>query len=185
MIVKLFDEGAVTALFLSLAVSPLALFAVALIVERRRLKIKDQYAAFIYGDVALAVSVAAGAAAWGASTAADQAGIEVAQWFFLVFGFITAAGQGIHEVRSGTYTRSQALSPTKIWHQAAIIPLLTAAVGCALIVTCQQWNTAPWALLLAIAGVVVWLAMMGFDQKHPKEAHINFSWSRFSPDPKL
>lgn len=177
MIPQLFSEGPLAAFLLSLALSPLAMIALTIGIEHRPWRLKDQYAAFIYGDVALAFTVAAGASAWATATLQSRSDVSTSQWAMLVIGLFTGVGQWAAEVHDGTYTRGQALSPTKIWHQIVILPLLTPAVGSSLLVLVPQWETRPATFTVGCLGVVLWVALFLHDQTHPKVAHADFSWS--------
>jgi hypothetical protein len=178
VIAWLLAQGAITALLVSLAVSPFGLIALSVLLERRPWHLRDQFAAFLYGDMALAGIVAAGAVMW--PTVPDRMR-STAGWLeaaLVLGGLVTGVLQARSELRRGVYTRAQVLSPTKIWHQVVIIPYLSAAVGLSLCAAVVQHASQPVLALASLSGLLFWAAMMVYDQSHPKVAHRDFDWSR-------
>ena len=84
------------------------------------------------------------------------------------------------ELRNGFYTRAQAVSPTKIWHQLVVYPVLgywlwTADLGGLL-------APGPGLAKAAIVGcVAAWLLANAYDRLHPKLGHPPYDWSRLRP----
>lgn len=157
----------------ALAVSPGAHVLLSALLERRRVRWRDDYAAVLVGDPLLAVAAGLGAQlsqpagihGWPSSW---QAGL-----CWLAGGWAFGLWQSRHEYRSGRYTRGQTLSPTKLWHQFAVYPLLgywvSAAVwsGLGAVRDPAQLGTAA-----AVLGcVVIWAVLAVHAIRHPKLGH--------------
>jgi hypothetical protein len=160
----------------SLAVTPVGFAVIAAVFERRLFRVRREFVALSVGDPLLAVSVALGV--WLARGRAP--GGPAALPFGLAFlGVCLAFGlvQWRAELRSGFYTRAQAFSPTKIWHQLVVYPVLgywfwTADLGGLL-------APGPGPAKAAIAScTAAWLAANAYDRRHPKLGHPPYDWSR-------
>ena len=149
--------------------------------ERRLFDVRREFVALSCGDPLLAVSVALGTWLMRGRVPSGPAGLP--------FGLASLAGalsfgllQWRAEVRRGFYTWAQALSPTKIWHQLAVYPVLgywvwTADVG-GLVVP------GPAVAKAAIVGcVAAWLLANAYDRRHPKLGHPPYDWLRLRPQP--
>lgn len=66
MVTVILDLHPLVTLAVMVLLSPGSLVAIAILVERRWTPPRDQYAAFLYGDLALAVAATAAAAMWSA-----------------------------------------------------------------------------------------------------------------------
>lgn len=176
MLTGIFAHGPLLALAASLLVSPVLPAGMAVMVEHQRWRWSQQYKAFAIGDIALAVTVSAGAAVQ--PSASDDLWGAVSRWqYWVLLAAVTLSlWQWRDEVKHGIYTRSQALSPTKVWHQVLTVPLISVWVFGALILTGAQYRQHPLATLIASAGVIVWLALMAYDKRHPQQGHVEFDW---------
>ena len=166
----------------SFAVTPGALIVIALVLERRWLRPREQFAAVTYGDPLLAVAVGVGVWLTGARVphglTGPAAGVA-AGLLPLAFGL----AQWRDELRRGYYTRAQAAAPTKIWHQVVVYPVMgywlwTAVIGG----LSAPGGVAAWAgkiLLVALTGT--WAATNVYDRRHPKLGHPPFDWLRVRP----
>ena len=163
----------------SLAVTPVGFAVVAAALERRLLSVRGEFIALSLGDPLLAASVALGA--WLARGRAPG-GMAALPFGLAFLGVSLAFGllQWRAELRSGFYTRAQALAPTKIWHQLVVYPVLgywvwTADLGGLL-------AAGPGAAKAAIVCcVAAWLAANAYDRRHPKLGHPPYDWSRLRP----
>jgi hypothetical protein len=165
-----------------LAVTPVGFALIAAALERRRMRIGGEFTALIFGDPLLAVAVAAGVWLLRGRGLPAAAGAPFGVTFMivmLVFGFAQWRG----EWRGGFYTGAQALSPTKIWHQVVVYPVLgywvwTAGLGGLLV-------PGELAAKAAIVGcVLVWLLANVYDRGHPKLGHPPYDWRRLRPEPR-
>jgi len=163
----------------SLAVTPVGFAVVAAALERRLFLLRGEYVALSLGDPLLAVSVALGV--WLAH-GRTPGGLAALPFGLACLGVCLGFGllQWRAELRSGFYTRAQALSPTKIWHQLVVYTVLgywvwTADLGGLL-------APGPAAAKAAIACcVAAWLAANAYDRRHPKLGHPPYDWSRLRP----
>jgi len=166
----------------SFAVTPGALIVIALVLERRWLRPREQFTAVTYGDPLLAVAVGVGVWLTGAQVphglTGPAAGVAAAL-LALAFGL----AQWRDELRRRYYTRAQAAAPTKIWHQVVVYPVMgywlwTAAIGG----LSAPGGAAAWAgkiLLVVLTGT--WAATNVYDRRHPKLGHPPFDWRRIRP----
>ncbi|QES34489.1 hypothetical protein DEJ48_14755 [Streptomyces venezuelae] len=95
----------------------------------------------------------------------------------LMFGLC----QGRWEMRAGLYTRAQMLSPTKIWHQIVVYPLLTYLVGSALLRGVTSGDEIPLRWLARAAmmgGLLFWAVADAYDRRHPRPGHPPYDWRR-------
>jgi len=163
----------------SLAVTPVGFAVIAAALERRLFRIRREFVALSLGDPLLAVSVALGV--WLAR-GHSPSGPAALPFGLACLGAALAFGllQWRAELRSGFYTRAQALAPTKIWHQLAVYPVLgywawTADLSGLL-------APGPGLAKAAIVGcVVAWLLANAYDRRHPKLGHPPYDWSRLRP----
>jgi hypothetical protein len=165
-----------------LAVSPAGFALIAAVLERRLMRLRGEFTALVFGDPLLAVSVAAGAWLLRGRELPAAAGAPFGVTCMIVMsGFGLAQWHG--EWHSGFYTRDQALSPTKIWHQVVVYPLLgywlwTADLGGLLV---PGDLTAKMAIA---ACVLAWLLANVYDRRHPKLGHPPYDWRRLRPVPR-
>ncbi|MFE9181669.1 hypothetical protein ACFYN5_36280 [Streptomyces sp. NPDC007126] len=178
------EHGPLWAFLAAFAVSPGVPALLALILERRLLRPRYEFAAFLYGDPVLAVSCAAGVWLAGSPAAAR---VPVAGWpavTMTVLPLVFGLWQARSEMRTGLYTCAQMLSPTKIWHQLVVYPLLTYLVGSALLrgVTSGAETPLRWlAQAVMVGGFLFWAAANAYDRRHPRTGHPPYDWRRLRP----
>ncbi|MFI0242977.1 hypothetical protein [Streptomyces sp. NPDC016845] len=178
------EHGPLWAFLSAFAVSPGVPALLALVLERRLLRPRYEFAAFLYGDPALAVSCAAGVWLTGPPAAAS---VPITGWpavAMTMLPLLFGLWQGRWEMRAGLYTRAQVLSPTKIWHQIVVYPLLTYLVGSALLrgVAAGAGSPMRWMALIVMAGgFLFWMAANAHDRRHPSTGHLPYDWRRLRP----
>ena len=182
------QNGPWVAALVALAVTPAGYAAIAAVLERRLLRVGFEFAALLYGDPLLALGVGLGTWLLGGRRPAGLArppfGLA-SSLFFLGFGLL----QWGAEVRDGFYTPSQAVAPTKIWHQLVVYPVLgyltwTACVGGLLAAGSSRSPVLHVAARAAVVGcVVAWLLAIAYDRRHPMLGHPPYDWRRLRPQP--
>lgn len=183
------QHGPWVAAMASLAVTPVGYAAIAAVLERRLLRTRSEYVALIYGDILLALSIALGV--W---LLHGQVPDGIARPPFSVASTLCWLGFGLAQwrgdVRSGLYTRSQACSPTKIWHQLVVYPVLGYWTWAACIGGLLAPGGSRPALpqIAAKAGIVVcvtgWVLANVYDRRHPKLGHPPYDWRGLHPQPR-
>lgn len=161
-------HGPVVAAVAAAIVSPAAAIVLCLVAERRAFRLQEQYLAFVFGDLALAASIGAGANAYGVVAVCIPLVLAAG---VLALGLVLGVVQGWHDVASRRYTWGQVFSPTKLWHQVVAIPLLLCwlTVGVVATIVTRHWlGLAVW-----LGGVAVWLVFMIYNRSHPKSAHVD------------
>lgn len=167
----------------ALAVTPGALWALALLLERRRPRPKEEFLAITLGDPLLAVAVGLGAGRLHGAPPTGPAAAPYAAVFAagcLGYGLL----QWRAELRSGFFTREQALAPTKIWHQLVVYPALggwlwTGVLGA---LTTPARGPADHAVdALMVLCVLSWAASNCYDRRRPKLGHPPYDWRRLRP----
>jgi hypothetical protein len=163
----------------ALAVTPVGFAAIAAALEHRLFDVRREFVALAFGDPLLAVSVALGVWLLRGRVPGGAASLPFGlAWVAGCLGF--GLWQWRAELRSGFYTRAQALAPTKIWHQLVVYPVLgywvwTADLGGLL-------ASGPVAAKAAIGGcIAAWLLANGYDRRHPKLGHPPYDWPRLRP----
>jgi hypothetical protein len=157
----------------AIAVTPGVHLLASPLLEARKVTWHNDYAAVLIGDPLLALAAGLGASmsqpsgphGWPASWAAGCA--------WLAGGWTFGLWQSRHELAAGHYTRGQILSPTKLWHQFAVYPLLGYWV------TAAEWSglagpDTPAHRLqatLVIACTATWAALAWNAIRHPKTGH--------------
>lgn len=160
----------------ALVIAPGAHLLLSPLLEGRRVTWRDDYAAVLIGDPLLAVAVGfaanlsrpAGPHGFPASWAGGCAWIA-GGW---AFGF----WQSRHELSTGRYSRAQTLSPTKLWHQYIVYPVLGYWV------TATEWSAygatgaAPTTsrivqVALVIAATGTWAMLTADAVRRPKLGH--------------
>ena len=169
-----------------LAVTPVGFGAIAALLERRLLRPRGEFLALILGDPLLAVSVALGAWLLHGAAPGGAAGPPfglVCMSACLAFGLL----QWHAELRNGFYSRAQAISPTKIWHQLVVYPLLgywvwTADLG-GLLTAPAPGPGHDLAKAVICGCVLIWMMANVYDRRHPKLGHPPYDWRRLRPQP--
>lgn len=156
-----------------MAVSPGVHLLASPLLERRKVTWRDDYAAVLIGDplLALAAGLAASIAHPGGPRGWPASWIAGCAW--LLGGWAFGSWQSRHELATGRYTLAQITSPTKIWHQFVVYPLLGYWV------TATEWSglgaagTSPHHLQAAaiIACTATWAILVQNAIRHPKPGH--------------
>ena len=153
------------------------------LLEGRKVCWRDDYAAVLVGDPLLAVAIGfaasisrpAGPHGFPASWAAGCA--------WIAGGWAFGLWQSRHERASGRYSRAQILSPTKLWHQFIVYPVLGYWV------TATEWSaygtirTAPTISRILQAALVIgctgtWAVLAADAIRRPKLGHGTFDSTR-------
>ena len=168
------------------AVTPGALWLLALLLERRLMGVRTGFVAVLLGDPLLAVAVGLGVWRIGVRRPAGAAGpwwalASAAGW--LCFGLVQWRG----ELRAGFFTRQQAFAPTKVWHQLVVYPLLgyglwTAGLGGLLAPGSRPGDVAGRVGIVACVGG--WALVNLYDRHRPKLGHPPYDWRRLRPVPQ-
>lgn len=95
-------HGGAVALLSGVLISPIGGIVLRIVAERRAFRLREQYLAFVFGDVALAVSIAAGGHVLR-SSANDLLSFAAPTVFGL--GFVFGVAQGCHDVVLGRNSR--------------------------------------------------------------------------------
>ncbi len=146
------------------------------LLEGRKVTWRDDYAAVLIGDPLLAVAVGFAA---NISRPAGPHGFPsswIAGCAWLAGGWTFGLWQSHHELAVGRYSRAQTLSPTKLWHQFVVYPLLGYWV------TAAEWSAfgalgaAPTAsriiqATLVIAATGTWAVLAADAVRRPKLGH--------------
>ncbi|MET7571812.1 hypothetical protein ABZT04_25360 [Streptomyces sp. NPDC005492] len=180
------EHGPWVAALAALVVTPGGLWVLALVLERRLMGFRTGFVAVLLGDPLLAAAVALGVWRMGAASPSGPAG----PWWglasgggWLIFGLVQWHG----ELRSGFFTRQQAVAPTKIWHQLVVYPLLgywlwTAGVGGLLAPGARPLDVAGSVLIVVCVGG--WALINRYDRLRPKLGHPPYDWRRLRPFPR-
>lgn len=166
-------------LLLLLVVTPGVHLVASPLVEDRKVTWTDDYPAVLVGDPALAVACAAGL--WLADgrllwTAAPP-------WALLSLALAVAYGwwQTRAEIAEGRYTRAQAYSPTKLYHQYIVYPLVGYWGFNAVAAGTSNLSRSPLAATVMAVGVAVWAATVVDAVRHPRVGHGSWDWATRSP----
>lgn len=172
--------GEVVTLVSSLVVVSGVMLLLGLVLERRWLRPKDMPLAFTFGDPALALGIASGVLLIGPHQPCGVIGptgqlADAAAW--LIFGL----WQWKAEVTARVYTRRQALSPTKIWHQVVIYPTIGTWSFVAIIGGLMNAGRNPLATVIMIACLAIWTGTLVYDIRHPRLGHPPYDWAHLRP----
>jgi hypothetical protein len=175
--------GTLITLLASLGVATAAMLGLGLMLERRWLRPRDMPLAFTIGDPALAIAIASGIRIIGSHQPCGAIGpigqIAVsAGW--LLFGL----WQWKAEITAGIYSRRQALSPTKIWHQLVIYPALGTWIYVAAIGGLANAARNPAAAAVMTACLAIWTGTILHNIRHPRLGHPPYDWARLRPCPQ-
>lgn len=187
----LFSAGPLVAAVTAFAISPGIHVVLAAVLERRRVRPREEFTAVVYGDPLLAVACGLGVllaphgppapVAW----LARPLGVLLPAAGWLAYGIIQWRG----ELRRGFYTPAQAGAPTKIWHQLGVYPLAWSVAGSAalagLFAPVPDGGSAATSRWTAKAGIVLcvvgWAALNVYDRRHPRLGHPPFVWRLLRP----
>ncbi|WP_280716894.1 hypothetical protein [Kitasatospora sp. MAP5-34] len=170
----------------AVAVTPGAMWILALLLERRWMGTREGFVAVLLGDPLLAVAVGLGVQRMRGAPPTGPADPRFASaWLVGCLGF--GLLQWHTELRHGFFTREQALAPTKIWHQLVVYPLLGYWLWTSVIGGLAAPGAGPADITvraLVILCVLAWLATNGYDRRHPKLGHPPYDWRRLRPRPR-
>jgi hypothetical protein len=143
------------------------------LLEGRKVTWHDDYAAVLIGDPLLALAVGLGASMSQPSGPHGWPASWVAGCAWLVGGWTFGLWQSRHEFVTGRYTLGQILSPTKLWHQFVVYPLLGYWVTAADLPGLGAADTLADRLQAAavIACTAAWAALACHAVRHPKPGH--------------
>lgn len=161
---------------MSLSITHLGTILLVLFVERRPFVAKDQFLTFLIGDIFLAVAVFMGAAL-GHSEMFFNGWLLVPVLIGVSFGW----WQTRFDINRGMYSVAQSWSPSKLWHQFVIYPLVGALVTGAV----MSASVDTTAFMLTLIPLLVWTALHFYDAKNPKMPHIDFHWGKQEADASL
>ncbi len=153
------------------------------ILEGRKVTWRDDYAAVLIGDplLALAAGVAANLARPAGPHGFPASWVAGCAW--IAGGWTFGLWQSQHELAAGRYSRAQTLSPTKLWHQFIVYPLLGYWV------TAAEWSgygavrAAPTtsriiATVVVVAATGTWAVLAADAIRRPKLGHGTLSRTR-------
>ena len=162
-----------------LVVSPGAHLVLSALVERRRVNLRDDYPAVLFGDPALAAG--AGLALWLGAGALPPTvswwGAAAATVVGVAYGWV----QTRHELAEGRYTRAQALSPSKLFHQYIVYPVFGYICTSALWYGLADWRLAPVAAAAVFIATSLWALLVVDAVRHPRLGHGGWDWKTMSP----
>jgi hypothetical protein len=121
------DHGPIVAFFTAFAASWGMMNLLAIVLERRILLPSQQYASFYKGDVwGLSVMVAALNAMARFLPRGGTAWYQATWWhaLWLIIGFLVGMGYLVMEYKRGAYSLAQIFSPTKIYHNPVLFPIM-------------------------------------------------------------
>lgn len=167
------------------AITPGAHLLLSKVAERRQVTWASDYPAVLVGDPLLAVAtgIASGVAGVEAVRAAPPLRAPLAG-VVMTGAAAYGAWQVRDELRRGVYTRSQALSPSKLWHQFVVYPALTPMVGGAMWAAtsraCRPGATGAQrvATTAAWAACLTWAVLAAEAIRNPRVGHGTFNWSK-------
>jgi hypothetical protein len=143
------------------------------LLEGRKVTWHDDYAAVLIGDPLLALAVGLGASMSQPSGPHGWPASWVAGCAWLVGGWTFGLWQSRHEFVTGRYTLGQILSPTKLWHQYVVYPVLGYWVTAADLSGLGAADTVARRLQAAvvIAFTAIWAGLVWDAIRHPKPGH--------------
>jgi hypothetical protein len=168
----------------AVALSPGGHVLLSALVERRRVTLRDDYPAVLFGDPALALAAALAGRALGPRVAASPL-LSAGPLAALTGGAVLfGAWQARDEVRRGVYSREQALSPSKLWHQFVVYPGLSTLVLAPLAPATRRLLRGSAGrgerrdTVAAWAGVALWAALTLEGVRRPRTGHTAYVWRR-------
>lgn len=173
-------QGSVMAWLASLLVACGVMLFLGLVLERRWLYPGQMPLAFWIGDPALAIGDGLGVylighhQSCGVIGPLGQTAIGSA---WLLFGL----WQWRAEVRAHLFSRAQALSPTKIWHQVVIYPTFGTWSAVAIIGGLANAGRSWPAAALMIACTAIWAVTCIHTFRHPRLSHPPYDWRHLRP----
>lgn len=164
----------------AITVSPGVHLLASPLLEGRKVTWRDDYAAVLVGDplLALAAGLGANMAQPGGPRGWPASWIAGCVW--LAGGWTFGLWQSRREFLAGRYTRGQILSPTKLWHQFIVYPLLGYWVTAAELSGLGAADTPAHRLQAAtvVACTATWAVLAWHAIRHPKTGHGIFDRTR-------
>jgi hypothetical protein len=173
-------QGSVVTWLACMLVACGIMIVLGLVLERRWLHPGQMPLAFWIGDPGLAIGAGLGVYLIGRQQPCGLTGplgqtAIGAGW--LLFGL----WQWRAEVRAKLFTRAQALSPTKIWHQLIIYPTFgtwsTVAIIGGLTNAGRNWPAATFMIVC----FAVWVVTLIHTFRHPRLSHPPYDWRHLRP----
>jgi hypothetical protein len=165
----------------ALVVTPGIHLVLSPLLEGRKVTWRDDYAAVLVGDplLALAAGIGANLAQPGGPQGWPASWMAGCAW--LLGGWTFGLWQSRHEFVTGRYTLGQSVSPTKLWHQFIVYPLLGYWV------TAAEWSGLGAADISAhrfqatavIACTATWAVLVWDAIRRPKPGHGTLDRTRF------
>lgn len=170
--------GWLVTLGVAAGVSPGGLWLIAIALERRLPRWSSEFVTVSIGDPAVAVALAIGSTysmnapqPWTSTTVV---GAVSALW--IVFGAVQLS----FEIRNNFYTTQQGMSPSKLWHQFIVYPVLGSMMWIVVVALVVAPGHLPAKLLTVFFGGV-WITCMVIDRRRPVLGHAPFIWRRLRP----
>lgn len=161
---------ALTLFATSLLVTHAGLALIIIFWEKRRFVLRERTMAFLIGDIFLAAAIFT-----GAMSREDERFFH--PWLLTMFipAILFGYWQIHYEVRCGHHSSAQAWSPSKLYHQFIIYPVvLSLLVGAATV----AWG--DWTALAAMSAMwSVWAVLNMRDKRIRKSTHIEYEWDAF------
>jgi hypothetical protein len=165
----------------ALVVTPGIHLVLSPLLEGRKVTWRDDYAAVLVGDplLALAAGIGANLAQPGGPRGWPASWMAGCAW--LLGGWTFGLWQSRREFITGRYTFGQSISPTKLWHQFIVYPLLGYWV------TAAEWSGLGAADISAhrfqamavIACTATWAVLAWDAIRRPKPGHGTLDRTRF------
>lgn len=178
-----FRGGPLLAPAITLLATPVGLMSVAWLVEGRRMRFRDYNYAVTLGDPGLSLAALAGW--WAVHEQEGRAEVPLG-WASVSLALGAAAGcrQMLAEGRHEYYSRSQFFSPSKLFHQFAVFPVLGTMLGTSAALCMKALPVSPGPAVLWMASAAWWLGWMKVDSRHFKLSHNPFNWRRLRTEPE-
>lgn len=166
-------------------VSPIGFSVIVLVVERRLVSPRTDFLALLVGDPMLGIAL--GALVWlgrARRVGTENHAVGIA---FAALATTIAVYQWRQEYTLRFYSARQATSPSKIYHQLVIYPVLAYWFGASAsrgLLPAPSIERTAVALCILLVGAASWVALLIYDNSHPKLAHVPFDWTHLRPLPR-
>lgn len=185
ILLRLLTGSPVRLTALCAAITPGAHLLVSALVEKRAVTWANDYPAVLIGDPLLAITAGVAASAARPNVLADSALTTIpVVTATLAGGALFGGWQLNRELREGRYTPSQAFSPSKLWHQFIVYPVLPNLVLPPVIavtkgaLAAESTKLQRRAALFAWTGVAIWAALTAEAIAHPRQGHGAYDWAK-------
>lgn len=178
---RLYDRGPIAVLVMAVAVSAVMMQLIARCYENRWMwPPKTQFGAFIYGDtfflpltvLSLGITYQNG----GGNTELVERGWWHGALIVVIVLFAYASRE--REEREFVYSSRQMNSPTKLWHDLVVIPVLAML----LLYPLPEFLTTSFSIwhVTAVLGFATWIGLLVEPSSSPKHrtAHIDYDWEK-------